>query len=109
MFIQYPYDFDYTLKNLMLALSFGFSCAAISYGLTFLNRQRYVPLVMPQVIYLLCIYSFPYLKLEKFYPPLDISPAIYGGEITADRLVIPIILTAAAFVLTLIGKAADRK
>ncbi|MBQ8827067.1 MAG: hypothetical protein IJ007_08240 [Oscillospiraceae bacterium] len=108
-FMQSPYDLSYVLKYPLLALSFGFGYAAISYGLTFVNSQRYVPLVMPQVIYLLCIYAFPHLKLDKYYPPLDISPAIYGGEITADRLIIPIMLTAAAFILTLIGKAADSR
>ncbi|MBQ8780749.1 MAG: hypothetical protein IJZ72_03655 [Oscillospiraceae bacterium] len=108
-FLQSPDDIAYEIKYLLLSLSFGFGYAALSYGLTFVNRHRYVPLVMPQIIYLLCIYSFPHLKLERFYPPLDISPAIYGGEITADRLVIPALLTAAAFILTLIGKAADSR
>lgn len=108
-FLQSPDDIAYEIKYLLLSLSFGFGYAAVSYGLTFVNRHRYVPLVMPQIIYLLCIYSFPHLKLERFYPPLDISPAIYGGEITADRLIIPALLTAAAFILTLIGKAADSR
>ena len=100
---------EYPAFTLILPLTFGFSYAVISYGLTFVNRQRYVPLVMPQVIYLLMIYSFPVLGLSRFYPPLDISPAIYGGEITADRFVIPLMLTVIAFLLTLLGKAGDRK
>lgn len=102
-------DFGYDFSVLLLSLGFGFSYAAISYGLTFVNRQRYVPLVMPQVIYLLCIYAFPLIKLERFYPPLDIAPAIYGGEITADRFIIPLCLTAVGFLLTLFGKAGDRR
>ncbi len=95
--------------TLVLPVSFGFGYAAISYGLTFVNRQRYVPLVMPQVLYLLCIYAFPHLKLEKFYPPLDISPSIYGGEITLVRFALPLALTAAALLLTLFGKAGERR
>ncbi len=99
----------YSPAGLLLPVSFGFGYAAISYGLTFVNRHRYVPLVMPQVLYLLCIYAFPHLGLERFYPPLDISPSIYGGEITLQRFVLPLILTAAAFLLTLLGKAGDRE
>ncbi len=100
---------SYDTSVLLLSVPFGFSYAAISYGLTFVNRQRYVPLVMPQVIYLLCIYAFPLLKLEKFYPPLDIAPAIYGSEITAERFIIPLCITVFGVLLTLLGKAGDRR
>nr|MDE5576747.1 hypothetical protein [Oscillospiraceae bacterium] len=93
--------------ELVLPITFGFGWAALSYGLTFLNRQRYVPLVMPQVLYLLCIYAFPYLKLERFYPPLDIAPSVSGAVISADRFVLPAVLAAAGFVLTVFGKEAD--
>ena len=58
---------------------------------------------------MLCIYAFPILKLEKYYPPLDIAPAIYGGEITVGRFIIPLCLTALGFVLTLFGKAGNRR
>ena len=102
-------DLAFAAKCLVLPITFGFGYAAISYGLTFVNRQRYVPLVMPQVLYLLCIYAFPHLKLERFYPPLDIAPSIYGGEITIQRFAVPLILTAIAAILTLFGKAGDRK
>lgn len=109
LFIQPTGEIIYCIKYALLSLSFGFAYAVFSYGLTFVNTQRYVPLVMPQVIYLLCIYAFPHLKLERFYPPLDISPAIYGGEITAERFFIPLVLSVAALLLTLTGKEADRK
>ena len=102
-------DSVYDFSVLMLSLTFGFSYSVISYGLTFVNILRYVPLVMPQVIYLLCIYAFPLLKLEKFYPPLDIAPAIYGSDITAERFVIPLCLTIVGFLLTLLGKAGERR
>lgn len=95
--------------QLVLTVTFGFGWAALSYGLTFVNRQRYVPLVMPQVLYLLCIYAFPYLKLERFYPPLDIAPSIYGGTITSDRFVLPAALAAVGFLLTVFGKEADKQ
>ena len=97
------HDMESAAVGLVLPVTFGFGYAAFSYGLTFVNRQRYVPMVMPQVLYLLCVYAFPHIKLERFYPPLDISPAIYGGEITADRFIVPAILTAAAIVLTAFG------
>lgn len=102
-------DLAFALKCLILPITFGFGYAAISYGLTFVNRHRYVPLVMPQVLYLLCIYAFPHLKLERFYPPLDIAPSIYGGEITLQRFAVPLILTVSATLLTLYGKAGDRR
>ena len=102
-------DLGYAAKCLVLPITFGFGYAAISYGLTFVNRHRYVPLVMPQVLYLLCIYAFPHLKLERFYPPLDIAPSIYGGEITLQRFAVPLILTASAILLTLYGKVGDRR
>lgn len=94
---------------LALPLTFGFGWAAFSYGLTFVNRQRYVPLVMPQVLYLLCIYAFPYLKLDRFYPPLDISPSLNGSMPTSDRFVLPAVLAAAGLLLTAFGKEADRQ
>lgn len=95
--------------QLVLPVTFGFGWAALSYGLTFVNRQRYVPLVMPQVLYLLCIYAFPYLKLERFYPPLDIAPSIYGGTVTSDRFILPAALAAAGLLLTVFGKEADKQ
>ncbi len=101
-------DFFYDIRVLLLSLAFGFSYAVISYGLTFVNRHNYVPLVMPQVLYMLCIYAFPIIKLEKFYPPLDLSPTIYGGEITAERFVIPLCLIVLGLALTLLGKAGKR-
>ena len=102
-------DLGFAAACLVLPITFGFGYAAISYGLTFVNRHRYVPLVMPQVLYLLCIYAFPHLKLVRFYPPLDIAPSIYGGEITLQRFAVPLILTASAILLTLYGKAGDRR
>ena len=96
-------DLSSAAMGLVLPVTFGFGYAAFSYGLTFVNRQRYVPMVMPQVLYLLCVYAFPHIRLERFYPPLDISPAIYGGEITGDRFAVPAVLTVAAVILTLYG------
>ncbi len=97
-------DFASAAAGLVLPVTFGFGWAAAAYGLTFANRQSYVPLVMPQTLYLLCVYAFPHLRLERFYPPLDISPAIYGGGVSADRFALPAVLTAGAFLLTLFGK-----
>lgn len=96
-------------SELVLPVTFGFGWAAFSYGLTFVNRQRYVPLVMPQMLYLLCIYAFPYLKLERFYPPLDIAPSVSGTVMSADRFVLPAVLAASGLVLTAFGKEADEQ
>lgn len=91
------------IAELVLPMTFGFGYAVFSYGLTFVNKQRYVPLVMPQVLYMLCIYAFPYIGLERFYPPLDIAPSINGGAISAERFAIPAALTAAGIFLTAFG------
>lgn len=97
-------DFSSAAAGLVLPVTFGFGWAVISYGLTFVNRLSYVPLVMPQVLYLLCVYAFPHLKLERFYPPLDISPYIYGGAVTADRFAVPATLAVMGLALTAFGK-----
>ncbi len=90
--------------GLILPVTFGFGWAEAAYGLTFVNRQSYIPLVMPQTLYLLCVYAFPHLRLERFYPPLDISPAIYGGAVSADRFAVPAVLTVMGLLLTLFGR-----
>ncbi|MDE5741480.1 MAG: hypothetical protein K2H90_03425 [Oscillospiraceae bacterium] len=95
--------------ELVLPITFGFGYAVFSYGLTFVNKQRYVPLVMPQVLYMLCIYAFPYIGFERFYPPLDIAPSINGGTISAVRFVVPAALTAAGFFLTVLGVIKTRR
>ena len=70
-----PYsDYEAILRVIGLDFWFGAAYASIAYGLTFVNTKRYIPLVAPQVLYLLFIYAFPYLNLEKFYPPLAFSP-----------------------------------
>lgn len=102
-------DIGKAVAELVLPVTFGFGYAVFSYGLTFVNKQRYVPLVMPQVLYMLCIYAFPYVGLERFYPPLDIAPSINGGTISAARFVIPAALTAAGFFLTVLGIIKTRR
>lgn len=102
-------DFGKSLAELTLPITFGFGYAAFSYGLTFVNKQRYVPLVMPQVLYMLCIYAFPYIGLERFYPPLDIAPSVNGGAISALRFVVPTALAAAGFFLTVFGIIKTRR
>lgn len=109
IFLNSNDDIMYNALVLALSLPFGFSYAVFSYGLSFVNKFKYIPLVMPEVLYLMCIYAFPYLGLTEIYPPLDISPTIYGGEISGIRLVIPFILTAVGALLTFLGKAGQRR
>jgi hypothetical protein len=96
-----------TLKIIALAFPFGFAFAALSFSLTFYNDEVILPLMIPQVFYLLLTYSFPYLDLEKYYPPLCISPYIFGEpDFLRIGLTLGAIL-AAAIILTLIGKAKE--
>lgn len=64
---------------MLLNFASGFCFAGVSYGLGFLNRKRYLPVVMPQVFYLLFTYAFPYLGLTSCYPPLLVSPWAAGA------------------------------
>jgi hypothetical protein len=71
----------FTAENrnvILLSFVFGFAYAVLSYSLTFYNKEVILPLMIPEVFYLLLTYAFPYLDLEKFYPPLCVSPYIYG-------------------------------
>lgn len=96
-------DMGRAVAELVLPVTFGFGYAVFAYGLAFVNKQRYVPIVMPQVLYMLCVYAFPYIGLERFYPPLDIAPFINGGAISALRFVVPSALTVAGLLLTVFG------
>jgi hypothetical protein len=94
-------------RILSLAFPFGFSFAVLSFSLTFYNDETVLPLIIPQVFYLLFTYAFPYLDLERYYPPLSVSPYIFGEP---DFLRIALTLCAVlgtSVILTLIGKARE--
>lgn len=67
---------------------FGAAYSSFAYSLTFFNTKRYIPLLAPQVLYLLFIYAFPYLKLERFFPPLTFSPWIMPQGIDLRLMVV---------------------
>ncbi|PHV70805.1 hypothetical protein CS063_08535 [Sporanaerobium hydrogeniformans] len=70
-----PYEEKINLVQIfILDFLFGVSFASFAYILTFVNTKRYIPLVAPEVMYLLMTYAFPYLGLETYYPPLCFSP-----------------------------------
>lgn len=93
-------DFYECLKGTLLCIPFGFAYAVLSYSLTFYNRKRYIPVVFPQVLYLLCIYAFPHLNISRFYPPLGISPWIYGDTSYLDLLLMSGIIISASAIIT---------
>jgi hypothetical protein len=66
---------NYTLA---LVFPFGFTYAVLAYAMTFVTRSKIIAIVTPEVLYLLLTYAFPYLDLEKYYPPFAISPFIFG-------------------------------
>jgi hypothetical protein len=86
--------------NYTLALSFpfGFVFACFAYAITFITRSKIIAIITPEVLYLLLTYAFPYLDLEKYYPPFAISPFIYG---VADLGYI-YLMFAAMFLISLI-------
>ncbi len=91
------------ISGVMLGILFGFAYSTIAYSLTFFSRKRYIPTVFPQVIYMLCIYAFPHLNLEKFYPPLAISPWIYGSENYVNMIYLLAAIIVIAIFLCIIG------
>ena len=101
------------IRVLFLDYLFGSSVASLSYSLTFVNTKRYIPVVAPQVIYLLLTYAFPYLSLEAYYPPLCFSPWVLGGEVNEQAIhrMIRILLGGVTLILLLIAflKALQRR
>lgn len=93
------------LSVILLDFIFGFAFASISYGLTFVNTKKYIPIVAPQVIYLLLIYAFPYLGLEAYYPPLCFSPWILPSYANLRNInTIFIVVIGLSIVLVFMGK-----
>lgn len=76
------------LEVVGLNFFFGVTYSSLAYSLTFVNKKRYIPLLGPQVLYLLFIYAFPYLKLEKFFPPLTFSPWIMPDLVNLQLMII---------------------
>lgn len=74
------------MQVILLDFCFGFVYGALAYSLTFFNKKCYIPVIAPQVIYLFFIYAFPYLNLEKFYPPLSFSPWLMQQHVEAKLI-----------------------
>lgn len=88
----------------LLDFIFGFTYGVLGYALTFYNTKRYIPLVAPQVIYLLLIYAMPYLGLEAYYPPLSFAPHLLPQYAIRENIIGGLCgLIVISFLLTLIG------
>jgi hypothetical protein len=96
------------LQVLSLSFPFGFAYAVLAFSFTFYNNEAILPLMIPEVFYLLFTYAFPYLDLEKFYPPLAVSPFIYGLPDLQNIFTALGLLTLFAGILTLIGSIKER-
>ena len=97
------------IRVILLAAPFGFAYSSFSYGLSFFNVKSYIPATAPQILYMLMVYAFPILGLTRFYPPLGISPWIYGSVYYSDLLLISFAMTAAAAVMAFIGFLIERR
>lgn len=97
-----------SVKEILLIIGldfiFGFSYGSLAYGLTFVNSKRYIPTVAPQVIYMLFIYAFPYLNLEKFYPPLSFAPGLIPSVASIDNALVQLIVLNAIAIVLIVGK-----
>jgi hypothetical protein len=91
------------LQVLSLSFPFGFAYAVLAFSFTFYNTEAILPLMIPEVFYLLLTYAFPYLELEKFYPPLAVSPFIYGLPDLQNIGIALGLITLFSAVLTLFG------
>jgi hypothetical protein len=96
-----------SLQVLSLSFPFGFAYAVLAFSLTFYNNETILPLMIPQVFYLLLTYAFPYLDLEKYYPPLTIAPFIYGLPDLQNIATVLSVITLFAVCLTLFGAAKE--
>ncbi|MGL4799883.1 MAG: hypothetical protein ACRCWY_10895, partial [Cellulosilyticaceae bacterium] len=102
--VMQPYDnVEWVMGIVALNFGFGFSYGSIAYGLTFVNQKRYIPTVAPQVMYLLFIYAFPYLSLEKYYPPLSFSPWLMEGYGDLKSIMIQFVVLNVLALLLIVG------
>lgn len=117
MFILYAvcsFFSPYTQKEeimgvIVLGFFFGFVYGSLAYSLTFMNRKRYIPLVAPQVLYLLFIYAFPYLNLEKFYPPLSFSPWLMSNHVEVKLISLELVTLLGISCILVLGSMFYRK
>lgn len=82
---------------------FGVAYSSLAYSLTFVNKKRYIPLLAPQILYLLFIYAFPYLNLEKFYPPLSFSPWLMPMDAEFHFITLQLVILFSVSVLIISG------
>lgn len=94
---------------LLLDFLFGFVYGSFAYSLTFVNSKRYIPLVVPEVLYLLFIYAFPYLNLEKFYPPLSFSPWLMPMDAEVYFISLQLVILFGVSILIILGGWLFRK
>jgi hypothetical protein len=90
--------------TLLLAFPFGFAFAVLAHALCFFSRTTLIAIITPEVLYLLLTYAFPYLDLEKYYPPLAVSPYIYGTPNLVYIFTFLCSVIAVAAILTIIGE-----
>lgn len=104
-FVGLSTELSEILKVLLLDFIFGFAFGSLAYGLTFVNTKKYIPVIAPQVIYMLLIYAFPYLNLQSYYPPLCFSPWILPMYANYKNIIILLmIIIGISLGLTLFGK-----
>lgn len=108
MFSPYT-DQGQVIGVMLLGFLFGFVYGSFAYSLTFVNRKRYIPIVTPQVLYLLFIYAFPYLNLEKFYPPLSFSPWLMPMHVEVNFITLQLLIILGISALIVIGSMLYRK
>lgn len=83
---------------------FGVAFGSLSYGLGFVNTALYIPLVAPQVLYLFCIYAFPILGLQSYYPPLAYAPWILPSVASMPHSITALLsLCGVSLVLVCVG------
>lgn len=88
-----------------LNFAFGMAFGSASYGLGFVNVQRYIPLLAPQVLYWFAIYALPILDVSQYLPPLAFSPWILPSVYDLGNMAMLLTAIAATgIVLSLLGR-----
>jgi ABC-type transport system involved in multi-copper enzyme maturation permease subunit len=97
-------DYKRIITVMILAFPFGFTFAVAAQAVTAFTRSKALAVITPEVLYLLFTYSFPYLELDEYYPPLAVSPFIYGVPDYKHILSLFAIIILFSLIVTIIDK-----
>jgi hypothetical protein len=97
-------DYRRIAAVVVLTFPFGIAFASAAQAVTVFTRSKTLAVITPEVLYLLFTYSFPYVELHEYYPPLAISPFIYGEPNFGRIIAFFTIIILLSLIVTIIDK-----